>query len=211
MRIKFAVSIDLPKDDSLLARTIRLAYGNESLRPHLMPLITKEARDIGRTDLQNLHQKKGSFVIVSAYRGDMSKKENKIRHGEMLADLQRMGYRNWKDASGYWGYREKSVIVPRMSYKEGVHIGEKYDQDAIIYKHDDGVIGMYDLKGRSVQIAAPEVDFYTDDEGVTEFRNVSMSYDFIDGLTLPLTGGPITTAYLERQGLMEEYPQLQLL
>ena len=210
MKIKLAITVDRPTT-ALFERTVRLAHSKPHLRSHLLPVITKTARDLGRREIQMMHQKRGSFGVISAYTGDHSKKENKERHGELLRDLQIRGYRNWKDAKGYWGYREKSLVVPDIAFHDLIELGKKFDQDAIIYRSNDGVVGMYNLKGGDVQIAAPEIEFFEDDEGITEFRQVSMSYEFIEDLRLPLRGSPVDKDMLRQMNLDEEYPQVKAL
>lgn len=89
----------------------------------------------------------GSFGVLSAY-GSASKSENKARHGELVADLQKLGYRNWTPLKGSWeGVTEKSVLVPWMQPGHLFALGRKYTQDAVIYKSKDGVLGMYYTKG----------------------------------------------------------------
>lgn len=210
MKIKFSVTTN-PTSNRLFEKTTKLVYANPQLRPYLLPILKKASRDLGRSEIQMMHQKKGTFGVLSAFTGDHSRKENKQRHGELIRDLQIKGYRQWKDAKGYWGYREKSVIVPDMSFRDLVELGKKYDQDAVIFRSNDGVVGMYDLKEGSVQIAAPEIEYYTDDEGVTEFRQVSMSYQFIKDLRLPLQGKPVTKDTLQQKALDEEYPEIKAL
>lgn len=212
MKVKLAITLDAPpKFDTLFEKTVRLAYAKPELRANLLPVLKKTARDLGRNEIDMMHQKRGTFGVLSAYTGRHSKKENKDRHGELIRDLQIKGHRNWKDAQGYWGYREKSVIVPDIAFHDLLELGDKYDQDAVIFKSNDGVVGMYSLKGGSVQIAAPEIEYYDDDEGVTEFRQVSMSYEFIEDLQIPLRGSPVDKNMLRQMNLAEDYPQIKAL
>jgi len=46
--------------------------------------------------LQKLLSRGGTFGVISAYRPG-PKHMNKVEHGKLLGDLQRMGYRRWED------------------------------------------------------------------------------------------------------------------
>jgi hypothetical protein len=108
--------------------------------------------------LTKLLDKGGKFGIISAYRPG-SKSENKRRHGELLADLQRLGYRKWDEAKSHWeGAKEKSLLIPNIKPKDLFALGEKYDQDATIYKSADGVLGMYFPAGFAYVAIDPEGD-----------------------------------------------------
>jgi hypothetical protein len=165
------------QERSLFDRVVRLAYTTPELRPQLLPMLKDAARSIGLNTLKDLHEYRGTFAILSAYR-PMSKSDNKARHGELIRDLQVMGYRSWFDAKGYWTHTEKSVMVPRMTFGHAVELGRKYNQDAVVYKGKDGLVGIYDLRTNTVQVAGPNVDISSDPaDAVTKFRNTGLTYE----------------------------------
>lgn len=164
------------------------------------------ARAIGLKKLRQLHSMDGTFAILSAYR-PLSKAENKARHGELLRDLQNLGYRKWYDAKGYWTHTEKSLLVPNMSFRDAIELGEKYDQDAIVYKSRDGIVGIYDLRTREVMLTGPDISMQDSPEGeITKFRNTGLTYDLIEDETLPFGNRPIRREDLETSGFLQRHP-----
>lgn len=141
----------------------------------------------------------GTFGVLSAY-STGSKKQNKIRHGDLIADLQRLGYRKVTPLKGSWeGVTEKSVLVPRMKPNDLFRLGRAYEQDAVIYKSGDGVIGMYHTKG------APKAEVAVDPKGDAAFevatdpslyskaRGLSFEFGFLWDQGIPWDGRrPIT-------------------
>jgi hypothetical protein len=119
----------------------------------------------GIRDFEKLMKKASSFGILSAYRGELSKSDNKQRHGQLIADLQTMGFRNvetikshWEDMSTHVTHKEQSVLVPRIGFKSLIELGDKYKQDAVIYKDPSGTIGIYDNRGEVELAFDPEGD-----------------------------------------------------
>lgn len=116
-----------------LARRVAARYMRAQARKRALRMKT----------LTKLLDKGGSFGIISAYR-PTSKSENKRAHGELIADLQRLGYRKVEEAKSHWeGAKEKSLLIPNIKPQHLFALGEKYEQDATIYKSADGVLGMY--------------------------------------------------------------------
>lgn len=108
--------------------------------------------------LLGLLGKGGTFGVLSGYRPG-SKHQNKLRHGELLADLQRLGYRQWNDIRSKWeGVPEKSLLVPGIQPKHLFDLMRKYNQDAVIYKSRDGVIGLYYQAGYAEVAVDPTGD-----------------------------------------------------
>ena len=177
-KLQYKVASVAVQDQNLLEAITKLAYSQEGLRPHLLPIIKEAARTLGLKNLEKLHNKRGTFAILSAYR-PLSKKENKDRHGELLRDLQVMGYNKGYDAKGYWTHTEKSLLVPNMSFKDAIKLGKKYDQDAIVYKGRE-VLAIYDLRDSKAQIVGPEIDYTEDEDAITKFRGTGVTYDLLD-------------------------------
>jgi len=119
----------------------------------------------GLRDFDNLVRKPGSFGILSAYRGELSKSDNKQRHGELIADLQRAGFHrvetmrsHWEDMATNVTHKEQSLLVPRISFAQLMNLGDKYKQDAVIYKDPSGTIGIYDNRGEAELAFDPQGD-----------------------------------------------------
>jgi|AntDeeMinimDraft_6_1070357.scaffolds.fasta_scaffold13763_1 hypothetical protein len=205
-QLKISVSSLPGHERSLYDHSIKMAYSQESLRPYLLPIIKEAARSIGLNKLKQLHEKRGTFAILSAYR-PLSKSENQDRHGELIRDLQIMGYRKWYDAKGYWTHTEKSLLVPKMNFGDAMQMGHKYDQDAVVFKSMDGIIGIYYMADRTVQLVGPDIEMEAeDDDAITNFRNTGLTYDLYDE-RIPFRG-PVTKKYLEQKGYADDYPGL---
>jgi len=141
----------------------------------------------------------GTFGVISAY-SQGSKKLNKVRHGGLIAELQRLGYRKVTPLKGSWeGVTEKSLLIPRMRAEDLFRLGRLYEQDAVIYKSADGVIGMYHTKG------APKAEVAVDTKGDAAFevatdpslyskaRGISFEFGFLWDQEIPWDGKrPIT-------------------
>lgn len=111
----------------------------------------------GLKDLAQLSKRGRSFGVMSAYRSNLSKHENQERHGELIADLQKMGYRNVGDLKSQWAdiatnvtHKEKSIYIPRIPFKALCRLGKEYDQDAVVYKDPSDTIGVYNKYGKAV-------------------------------------------------------------
>jgi len=135
----------------------------------------------------------GSFGIISAY-GPGPKSENKRRHGELIADLQRLGYRKFSDLKGSWeGVSEKSLIIPDIKPEHLFELGRKYGQDSVIYKSRKGVVGMYYPKAKKVTLAMdpkgdPAFESALDKGQYSKERNWSFSLGFVWGKDIPWDG-----------------------
>ena len=140
------------------------------------------------------------FGVLSAY-GPGSKSENQRRHGELIAELQRRGYRKWSTVKGSWeGVAEKSVFVPNMKSKDVFDLGRMFDQDSTIYKGADGVIGMYYTHKGVAEVAVdPQGDaaaaIKADKTLYSKGRGISFEFDFLWGQHVPWNGRtPVTAA-----------------
>lgn len=155
----------------------------------------------------------GDFGILSAY-GPFSKKVNQQRHGQLVAELQRRGYRRFTNLKGSWeGVAEKALLVPNMSYKDLFDLGRRFDQVSVIYKNIDGIIGMYYLRDSTAEIA---VDPSTNEAAYqismnndlySKSRDLSFEFDFLWGQKVPWNGRtPIHSRQVKRffnEGLLE--------
>lgn len=151
----------------------------------------------------SLMSKGGSFGVVSAY-GPFPKHQNQERNGQLVADLQRMGYRKFFPLKGQWeGVGEKSILIPNISPAHLFALGEKYGQDATIYKSRDGVVGMYYPKGHYAEVAvdpsaSPAFAMAADKDLFSKDRNWSFEFGFLWGQKVPWDGRhPIGTKTVE--------------
>lgn len=152
--------------------------------------------------LQNLLEKgRGrAFGILTSYRGNLSKSQNQARYGMLIADLQRAGYRKVTPLRGKWeGVSEKAVLVPNINPRFLFDLGRKYEQDSVIYKSPDGIVGMYYTTGP----AKAEVAVTTEGDAAFEIaessnlyskaRGLSFEFGFLWGQDIPWNGSsPIT-------------------
>jgi hypothetical protein len=151
-----------------------------------------------------------AFGVLSAY-GKGSKKENKTRHGELYAQLQRMGYRTHPLKGSWEGMAEKSVLVPNMKFKDLVRLGREFDQVSVIYKDKSGVIGMYYLRSNEVEFAVREdgsiaAAWEANKELYSKARGLSFEFGFLWGQKIPWNGSSPYT----RKGLTKLLEKGQL-
>ena len=195
---------------------VRTASTQKVARRWLRRAVKEAARRkfaLRQKQLLKMLDKGGTFGVISAYTGT-SKHENQKRHGQLMADLQRRGYRKihtlkakWQGESGT--YHEKSFLVPNIRPKDLFDLGVKYEQDATIYKSADGIIGMYYPGGSYAEVAVdPKADpaFETAaDKGLfSKDRNWSFEFGFLWGKHIPWDGTSIIGRKRIRQWLAEQ-------
>jgi hypothetical protein len=178
-------------------KIIRLAHANPGFRRDLEPLLRKIAEvrreALRKKQMEKLLDKGGDFGVISAYT-EGSKKQNKVRHGELMRDLQKKGYKP-ETLKGSWeGVTEKSMLVPDIRPEDLFELGRKYKQDAVIHKSENGVLGMYYTKGEPrAQLAVDPkgevaADVSLDKDLYSKGRGLSFEFGFLWDETLPWDG-----------------------
>lgn len=87
---------------------------------------------------QYVEDKNKQFGVMSAFRGKLNAKDNEIRHKELKDVVRKMGYGfielkgGYEEESGI--VEEKSLFIPSISKKELMDLGQKYEQDSVIFK-----------------------------------------------------------------------------
>lgn len=127
--------------------------------------INKEEYDLSETSLNRIRSKseKGGMAIMSAQRGDKSKKENKARSKQLEKDIKGSGLPGPTKVSGRYTENpgtpqekkvgEKSHIVSsgkmgKKKFKKAVEkLGKKYDQDSVLIQRKPK--GSATIKGTS--------------------------------------------------------------
>jgi Protein of unknown function (DUF3293) len=156
----------------------------------------------GVTDLDKLSRMGRSFGVISAYRSGLSKSENQVRHGDLMADLQKDGWRpqplkaKWEDMVTGVSKKEKSLLVPNIDFRRLQELGEQYEQDAVLFKDPSGSIGIY--KNNNVANMAydsqGEMAITKSTDPFKEYsrgRGLSFGLDLVDR-DFPYHGKPIT-------------------
>jgi hypothetical protein len=120
-----------------------------AFRFHVRQAYERALYAFGITDLEKLSKKGRSFGVLSAYRSGLSKSQNQKRHGELIADLQKRGYKaetfksQWDDMATGVTHKEKSIFIPKIDFETLHDLGKKYEQDAVLFKDTSGSIGVY--------------------------------------------------------------------
>lgn len=87
---------------------------------------------------QHIEEGTRSFGVVSAFRKRNSDAENTKLHGELKAAVRGFGLGFIEMRGGYKGDEgfniELSLFVPSISRKQIIELGQKYDQDTVIFK-----------------------------------------------------------------------------
>lgn len=102
--------------------------------------------------LHHFEDPESSFCIISACRdskpgeddGLHLSTENKKRSKQLEADIRKLGYGYISVVGGYveegnGTVVEKSYLVPHITKKEAIYLCKKYNQDAVLFKDEDGV------------------------------------------------------------------------
>jgi hypothetical protein len=83
---------------------------------------------------------KKDFGIVSAFRGENSREENKKLHDDLKKRVRDMGYGYIEMKGGYQEeggvVEELSLLIPNIKKEEIVKLGRHYKQHSVMYKND---------------------------------------------------------------------------
>jgi len=165
----------------------------------------------GVNDMKKLFQLGNQFGVLSGYRAELHKHENQNRHGDIMGDLQSMGYHKliplksaWEDMATNVVHREKSILVPGMHFTDAVSLMSRYKQDAIIYKDPSGTIGIYFGNGEAIMaFDATKADYAalmsTGDSEYSKGRGFSFGLQLVDDKKFHWTGKPIDKDSLLKQ------------
>lgn len=152
-----------------------------------------------------------SFGVLSAYRSNLSKSQNQERHGQLVADLQKLGYRNvhplkssWEDMATKVTHKEKSLFIPGVDFSTLIALGTQYEQDAVLFKDRSGTIGVYFKDHTAVMAfdntAEMGVDKSTDpSQGYSKGRGLSFGLQLVEDRKFKFTNHPITRKQLEHE------------
>jgi hypothetical protein len=185
---------------SLRSKIVKLAQENPAYRGALLPVLREIAKTasmekaaLRKKQMQKLMGQDGTFGVISAYQPG-SKKQNKERHGELIRDLQKMGYKPETLRGSWEGVTEQSMFIPNIKPEDLFELGRKYNQDAVIHKSKDGVLGMYHTKGAPrAEIAVdakgdPAFQSATDKSLYSKSRGLSFEFGFLWGENVPWDG-----------------------
>lgn len=136
-----------------------------------------------------------SLGVLSGY-STGSKHQNKLRHGQLLQELQKLGLRPHPLKGKWEGVAEKSLLVPDIPASVIFDMGKRYGQDAVIYKGEDGIIGMYYPAARKVTLAVdpqanPAVAAAAQSAGqglYSKARGTEFEFGFLWGQDIPWDG-----------------------
>ena len=151
---------------------IRVAYENPYLRNKLVPIIQAHVaveEKISKSASANKEAAKGlpisklldyaerGVYIVSAFRNEFSRRENKLRNEELRQDLLALGVRESKIVRLNSGWLEEGsttmtmeqsfAVLSPVSWKDGLTLSNKYDQDGFIWSSRQNPLAMYERKG----------------------------------------------------------------
>ncbi len=117
--------------------------------------------DIGMREMERWNASDRPYALLSAVQGG-SLSERKARHAELLQELQRLGLKHedvrgqWEEASSGKMRAEPSLWVKDIDLETALALGRKFDQDAVIWKSPEGVVGMYDLRSNTVRVPSKD-------------------------------------------------------
>lgn len=92
--------------------------------------------------IKKITEKDNNFTILSASKSDLSVQENNKRTKELEDYLKKMRETkkiSWIKTTGNYFGIEKSIIIFNISKTDAMKIGEKYKQDSIVWKDNNGI------------------------------------------------------------------------
>jgi hypothetical protein len=169
----------------------------------------------GVKDLEQLSKKGRSFGVISAYRSNLSKAQNQERHGQLVADLQKLGIRNVESLKSQWDdmetkvtHKEKSIFIPNISFEALHKLGKKYDQDAVLFKDPSGSVGVYFKDGTATMAFDPKgAAAITKSEKPGEYskgRGLSFGLQLVEDRKFKYTDKPVSAQEIAKD--LKEHP-----
>jgi len=150
----------------------------------------------------------GQFALITAYRNENSKSQNKERQTKLRVQLMKMGYRPETLKASWDGKTEQSLLVKNIPFGQAKALGLEYEQDAIIWKGaGEPWAGMYYFRGSNagkVEIAldtknlSVDYDVSTEADLYSKARGISFELDFHWGKFATTGGGALKPKHLER-------------
>ena len=149
----------------------------------------------------------GQFSLITAYRNENSKSENKRIQTELRVELAKMGYKPETLKASWDGKTEQSLLVKGIPFGKAKALGIKYGQDAIIWKGaGEPWVGMYYFNGKNagkVEVAldtknmSVDYDVSMEKDLYSKARGLSFELDFHWGKFVNTNGGYIKPKHLE--------------
>jgi hypothetical protein len=137
-----------PVDNMLAKHVIRLAQERpewrKELRGALRAIVAKERGEDLRARLVGMLNIGGSFGVLSAGLGKDQAKDT-TRLAQLKQELSALGYRKFTPIKK--GTGPNSLVVPNIRATDLLHLGKRFNQEYVIFRTRDGVIGAYHLKG----------------------------------------------------------------
>lgn len=189
------VNMSDPSSKELRQGVLRLASEHpeflEDLRPALEILASDKKTLDRRESMSKMMEYGGRFGVLSAYVPG-NEVESKIRKTRLINDLNRLGYRKITPVSV--GPMEQSLLVQNMLPQDLFTLGRKYEQGNVLFKGEDGVIGIYNIKGApTAEVGVnptgdPAFQIATDPSLYTRTKDMSFDFGFLWADRVPWDG-----------------------
>lgn len=201
---------------NLLQNKTKSAFTHDERFLKFAEILQKQALSVN--ELNKLLSIGGTFGIMSPYIST-AKIENKSRLTKLVQQLQDFGCSfefikgQWFDSAGK-SSTEKSLIIKDIDPAFLFFLGQEYEQDAVIYKNSDGLIGMYYLKQPGVEVAIDElgqqkIKYSLSKDLWSKTQGISFEFDFLWGQKLPWDGATPLTLKDIKNHIESNYFQFQ--
>lgn len=164
-------------------------------------ILVKDA--LGKTDIEKINAHGGAWGVLSAYRGNLSKSENKKRHGDLMRDIQKLRLKVDPELKSKWGdSAEKSIVLRDVSFNTLKDLSDKYNQEAFFWRDNSGTVGIYYQTGDvdlsfDKETLEPKLDLSTGKDLYSRGRSLSFGADPVR-LPIKWDNHPITQKDLEK-------------
>jgi hypothetical protein len=198
-------------------RIVKLARDNPVFRRALGATLTamvREAASKKEKSMHGLHRKHvsklmefgGRIGVISPQKKGGSDSDHRVARANFLADLKRLGYRKASPLKGEWGgIPAGSYLIENVRPEDLYELGRKYDQESVVYKPRDGILGVYYLTGdpRAEVVMMHEGDPILQGQADgTEFskaRGLELEHGYLWGSDIPWDGRlPVTRRDIRR-------------
>jgi hypothetical protein len=131
------------------------------------------------------------FGVLTSELGDMGAGEKTDAKTSLVTDLMKMGYPKTIPLKASWeGTKERSLLIPGMTFDDAIAMGRKYKQDAVIYKHPSGTLGAYfPTKNKVIVATKPDgeisAEISANPDLYSKGRGISFSFDLLWSQEIP--------------------------
>jgi hypothetical protein len=183
-------------------------------RDQLVQRFKEAVSGMRQEKIEQMYRYPGRVGVISAWDMTDYRSENKEATRNLMQRLDRMGYDYYMGKGKYdpdnlpdkrtspW---ETSFTVPDIRFEDIIQLGRVFEQDSVIWKGPNQIIGMYYIdEGYAIPtLKMPEAGRTDEEEFFSEFRNTGYTTPFRWDYEIDYNG-PLTWNDLTEAGFFED-------